>query len=191
MARINLLPWREAQRKKSQITFLLSLAGSLLSTVLIVTLVNIYISNLKDYQTRRNQLIQQQILVFDQKIQEIKDIEQKKAKLLTKINVIQGLQASRPEVVHLFTELAKVTPEGVYLTKFNQAAEKLSFDGKAESNARVSAFMQAIDSSLWLNSAGFGVIKGQGKTAGAMNDFSMIAKLGKKPESVSQPGAAQ
>lgn len=191
MARINLLPWREAQRKKSQITFLLSLAGSLLSTVLIVTLVNIYISNLKDYQTRRNQLIQQQILVFDQKIQEIKDIEQKKAKLLTKINVIQGLQASRPEVVHLFTELAKVTPEGVYLTKFNQAAEKLSFDGKAESNARVSAFMQAIDGSLWLNSAGLGVIKGQGKTAGAMNDFSMIAKLGKKPESVSQPGAAQ
>jgi type IV pilus assembly protein PilN len=125
-------------------------------------------------------VLKNEIAVLDKKIAEIKDIEQKKNKLLTKIDVIQKLQESRPEIVHLFDELAKTTPEGVYLTKFVQLDATLTVDGKAESNARVSAFMRAIDNSPWLNSPVLGVIKGQGKNNGEMNDFSLTAKQGKK-----------
>jgi len=190
MAKINLLPWREELRKKKQQDFLASIGAGVLMTALVLLLVYLHIEGLKDYQGRRNKLIKDEIAILDKKIDEIKDIEEKKNKLLTKIDVIQKLQESRPEVVHLFEELAKTTPDGVYLTKFIQVGTNLTVDGKAESNARVSAFMRAIDSSLWLHSPVLGVIKGQGKNSGAMNDFSMTAKQGKKTDK-NQTGAKQ
>jgi type IV pilus assembly protein PilN len=180
MAKINLLPWREELRKKKQQDFLAAIGAGVLVTILILTLVYMYIEGMKEYQTRRNKILKDEIAILDKRIEEIKDIEEKKNRLLTKIEVIQKLQESRPEIVHLFDELAKTTPEGVYLTKFAQLGQTLTVDGKAESNARVSAFMRAIDNSPWLNSSKLGVIKGQGKNNGEMNDFSMTAKLGKK-----------
>lgn len=182
MAKINLLPWREELRKKKQQDFLASIGAGVLMTALVLLLVYLHIEGMKDYQGRRNKLIKDEIAILDKKIDEIKDIEEKKNKLLTKIDVIQKLQESRPEIVHLFEELAKTTPDGVYLTKFAQVGANLTVDGKAESNARVSAFMRAIDNSLWLHSPVLGVIKGQGKNNGAMNDFSMTAKQGKKTD---------
>lgn len=189
MVRINLLPWREELRKKRQQEFIAGIGAGVVATCLILVIVYMYIEGLKEYQSQRNSMLQNEIAILDKKIQEIKDIEDKKNKLLTKIGVIQKLQESRPEVVHLFDELAKTTPEGVYLTKFTQIADTLTLEGKAESNARVSAFMRAIDSSPWLNSAVLGVIKGTGKSSGEMNDFSMTAKQGKKPVDTTQAGA--
>jgi len=89
--------------------------------------------------------------------------------------LIQQLQESRPEIVHLFYELAKITPDGVFLTKLSQSGKTLSFSGKAQSNARVSAYMRAIDKSPWLHSPKLKVIKGQGNKRGGLNDFSMTA----------------
>lgn len=190
MAKINLLPWRDDLRAKQQQDFVASIGAAVLVTCLVLLLVYMYVEGLKEYQTSRNQLLKNEIAVLDKKIAEIKDIEQKKNRLLTKIDVIQKLQESRPEIVHLFDELAKSTPEGVYLTKFVQVDANLTMDGKAESNARVSAFMRAIDSSLWLNSPNLSVIKGQGKNNDEMNDFSLKAKLGKNADS-DQAGAAR
>lgn len=180
MARINLLPWREELRKKKQQDFVAGIGAGILATILILALVYLYIEGMKEYQTRRNQMLKDEIAVLDKKIAEIKEIEEKKQRLLTKIDVIQKLQESRPEIVHLFDELAKVAPEGVYLTKFTQVGATLTMDGKSESNARVSALMRAIDGSEWLNSPVLTVIKGQGKSSGEMNDFSLTAKQGKK-----------
>jgi type IV pilus assembly protein PilN len=182
MAKINLLPWREELRKKKQQDFISGVGLGILLVCLLLIVVYMYIEGLKEFQERRNKMIQDEITILDKRIQEIKDIEEKKNKLLTKIDVIQKLQESRPEVVHLFDELTKITPDGVYITKFTQTGTLLSMDGKAESNARVSAFMRTIDNSPWLNSAVLGVIKGQGKNNLEMNDFSLTAKLGKAAE---------
>lgn len=190
MARINLLPWRDELRKKQQQDFVAGIGAAVLVTGLLLFLVYMYIEGLKEHQGFRNQLLKNEIVVLDKKIAEIKDIEEKKNKLLTKIDVIQKLQESRPEIVRLFDELAKATPEGVYLTKFAQVDTTLTMDGKAESNARVSAFMRAIESSPWLNTPVLGVIKGEGKSNGEMNDFSMTAKQGKKTDK-DQAGAAK
>lgn len=188
MARINLLPWREELRKQKQQDFLGGIGVGILFSIFVLLLVYLHIEGMKEYQGRRNKVVTDEIAVLDKKIEEIKDIEDKKNKLLTKIDVIQQLQESRPEIVHLFDELAKITPEGVYLTKFVQVGTNLTMDGKAESNARVSAFMRAIENSRWLNTPVLGVIKGQGKSNGEMNDFSMIAKQGKKIE-INRTGA--
>lgn len=97
---------------------------------------------------------------------------------MTKIEVIQTLQESRPEIVHLFDELAKTTPEGIFLTKFKQTGKNLNLTGKAQSNARVSAYMRMIEASSWLETPVLQVIKGKGGSATGLNDFSMLAKQG-------------
>jgi len=176
MAKINLLPWREELRKKRQQDFAAGIGAGVLFTSSILLLVYLQIDAMKEHQNYRNQILRDQIAVLDKKIAEIKEIEEKKNKLLTKIDVIQKLQESRPEIVHLFDELPKTTPDGIYLTKFVQVDNNLTIDGKAESNARVSTFMRAIDNSFWLSSAALNVIKGQGKDSETLNDFSLTAK---------------
>lgn len=182
MAKINLLPWREERRKKKQQDFVIGIGAAIVGTVFVLAFVYMYIEGMKEYQNQRNKMLKDEIAVLDRKIREIKDIEDKKNRLLTKIDVIQQLQESRPEIVHLFDELAKVTPEGVHLTKFRQIGSGLMMDGKAESNARVSAFMRAIDRSDWLNVPVLGVIKSQGRNVGVMSDFSLNAKQEKKTD---------
>jgi type IV pilus assembly protein PilN len=191
MVRINLLPWRDELRKKKQKDFVSGIGAGVLVTCFFLVLAYMHIESLKEYQSRRNKMLQDEIVVLDKKIQEIKDIEEKKNKLLTKIDVIQKLQESRPEVVHLFDELSKITPEGVYLTKFTQTGVTLVLEGKAESNARISAYMRAIDNSLWLNSSVLGVIKGQGKNTGEMNEFTLTAKQGKKTQIQAKEGGVK
>lgn len=178
MATINLLPWREELRKQQQNDFVMSIGVAIVVTCIVFFLVYMQIEGMKEYQQRRNQFIQDQIKVVDRKIREIKDIETKKSKLMTKIEVIQTLQESRPEIVHLFDELAKTTPEGIFLTKFKQTGKNLNLTGKAQSNARVSAYMRMIEASSWLETPVLQVIKGKGGSATGLNDFSMLAKQG-------------
>ncbi len=150
MAKINLLPWREEQRKQQQQDFVLGIGAGIFVTCILFALVYLQIERMKEYQAGRNQILKDEIKVVDRKIKEIRDIEAKKRKLLTKIEVIQRLQESRPQIVHLFDELAKSTPQGIYLTKFKQNGNGLVFDGKAQSNARVSAYMRGVEASDWL-----------------------------------------
>jgi type IV pilus assembly protein PilN len=181
MTKINLLPWREELRRQKKQDFINVIVLSVLVTIAVLGMVHLYIEGLKEYQERRNKMLQDEIALLDKKIQEIKDIEEKKAKLLAKIDVIQRLQESRPEIVHLFDEIARTTPEGVFLTKFTQTASDLTFDGKSQSNARVSAFMRAIDVSPWLQIPKLDVIQSKDKTnSEQLSDFTMRAKQGKQ-----------
>lgn len=180
MAKINLLPWREELRQQKQQEFLTGVGLAALLTAAILLAVHMHIESLKTYQNSRNTLLNSEIAVLDKKIKEINDIETKKSKLLTKIDVIQKLQESRPQIVHLFDELPKSTPEGIYLTKFKQAGDKLTMIGMAQSNARVSAYMRAIEASPWLEQPKLSIIKSRGKRNSIhMQDFTMLAKQGK------------
>lgn len=180
MAKINLLPWREELRKQKKQDFGKGILLSLLVTGGILLFVHMHINGLLEYQTSRNKMLQDEIAVLDQKIAEIKDIEEKKERLLKKIEVIQQLQESRPQIVHLFDEIPRVTPDGVYLTNLSQAGTSLTLVGKAESNARVSAFMRSIENSPWLDIPKLDVIQGSGNSkSGQLNDFTLFATQGK------------
>jgi len=185
MAKINLLPWREELRAQKKQDFITAIGVAVLFTAVIFAGVHMYIDGLKAYQEQRNKIIQDEIAVLDIKIAKIKTIEEQKSKLLTKIELIQKLQESRPQIVHLFDELPRVTPDGVFLTKFTQMGEALTFEGKSQSNARVSAFMRAIEASVWLKIPKLDVIHTGGKVnseskvnSEQLSDFVMHANQG-------------
>lgn len=189
MARINLLPWREELRKQYWRDFAISIGVSVVLTLVILGGVHIYIESLKEYQNGRNRRIQDQITILNKKLKEIKDIEEKKNKLLAKIDVIQRLQLSRPQIVHLFDELARTAPEGIYLTTFKQSANKLTMNGMSQSNARVSAYMRSIEASPWIQNPHLNIIKAGGSSkSGHSNSFKMLATQGEKKKKETDGG---
>ena len=186
MTKINLLPWREDLRKKKQKDFINAGVLVALIGILSVVLAHSYIEQLKIYQNQRNQLLQNEITLLDKKIVEIKDIEAKKKQLQTKIKLIEQLQESRHQAVHLLDEISKIMPEGVFLTKLTQSGHELTFEGKSESNAQISALMRAIEASLWLQKPTLLVIKLPDKTPNnkigteSLSDFNLHALQGKQ-----------
>jgi len=173
MARINLLPWRENLRKQRQREFGAMIVGALFFTLLLGFYVHLHISGMIDHQKARNGFLKKEIAEMDRKIKEIKDLENTKAKLLARINVIQQLQGSRPEVVHLFDELVTRTPEGSYLTDVTQKSRGVTINGRAQSNARVSSYMRNIDISEWLHAPSLQVIENKDKTGTGFSHFTL------------------
>lgn len=159
MAKINLLPWRAELRKQQQKDFLTAIAFGLVLTLAILFFVHSHINSLIAYQNQRNQFLQNEISLLDQKIKEIQELESKRKRLIAKMDVIQKLQASRPEIVHLFDEIARTIPEGVFLSDITQVDKTLTVNGIAQSNARVSAYMRRLESSAWLKEPALTVIE--------------------------------
>lgn len=183
MAKINLLPWREELRKQRQQNFLLAILGSAGFALVIMLLVHSHIEELIEQQNRRNQYLETEIAALDKKIKEIEDLEDQKHKFIAKMEVIQELQGSRPEIVHLFEEVATTTPDGVYLTEMNQAGPTLTFDGAAQSNARVSAYMRNLEASPWLADPVLTIIETKGSTnQGRVSHFKLSVQQKKQDQ---------
>ncbi len=161
MAKINLLPWREELRKQKQREFAIMGGGAVVIAGLIVLLAHLHVSGLIDNQNQRNGYLEQEIATLDKRIGEIKKLEKLKADLLARMNVIQELQRSRPESVHLMDELVRTLPDGVHLENFTQKDKSLTMKGVAQSNARVSDYMRSIDASEWLADPRLDLIKTQ------------------------------
>lgn len=150
MPRINLLPWREAERQERQRDFMVAIAGAFVAGVVVAGLANfIYVGRI-DYQLERNERLEAEIVELDKSITEINGLERQKERLLARMEIIERLQSSRPEIVHLFDELTRQIPEGVYLTAMKQSGSSVEMTGIAQSSTRVSALMRQIDASDWL-----------------------------------------
>ncbi|PCI23276.1 MAG: pilus assembly protein PilN [Piscirickettsiaceae bacterium] len=162
MAKINLLPWREDLRQQRQNDFLVMLGIGLAAASVLMIMVHVTYNGMTENQNNRNQYLQREIVVFDKKIKEIKALGKTKRQLISRMEVIQRLQSSRPEIVHMFDQLAKTVPEGVYLTKFSQQGKSLNISGNAQSNTRVSAYMRSLEKSPWLKGADLNIIKAKG-----------------------------
>jgi type IV pilus assembly protein PilN len=159
MPRINLLPWRDAQRKERKLKFMVAMGGAVVCAFLVMGGVYLLYSAMIDAQDARNALLTQQIKVLDRQIEEINDLEQTKLQFIARMQIIEKLQRSRPEIVHLFDQIVKTLPDGVYLTDITQTGDHLKFTGVAQSSTRVSAFMRNIDSSQWMKNPTLEVIQ--------------------------------
>ena len=173
MACINLLPWREDLRKERQREFITALAGAAVLAGLVVLLVHMRVNGMIGYQNDRNQYLQQQTTRLDGRIHKIKDLESTKAKLLARMEIIQRLQHSRPEVVHLFQEMVTTLPHGVYLKGIVQNGDGLKIRGVAQSNARVSEYMRRLDATRWLTNPRLDVIRTHAAADGRVSDFTL------------------
>ena len=176
MAKINLLPWREELRKQKQQEFAFMSAGAGIIAGLIVLLAHFHVDGMINNQTERNTFLENEIDILDQRIGRIKELEKMKADLLARMNVIQELQRSRPESVHLMDEMVRTLPDGVYLSKFTQKDKDLSMGGVAQSNARVSDYMRNIDSSNWLADPRLNQIKTTESNRRRLANFQMQGK---------------
>ncbi len=174
MPRINLLPWREAERKRKRQEFFLSV-GAAIATAALVTLVGRWqMTAAIDHQADRNEILSQEIAELDKQIQEILGLENQKRRLLARMEIIETLQRSRPEIVHVFDEIVRVLPEGVYLTYLKQTGTRFEIRGIAQSSTRVSAFMRNIDGSEWLADPALRIVETKGRDAGGA-EFTLFA----------------
>jgi type IV pilus assembly protein PilN len=150
MPRINLLPWRDADRKQKRQEFMVGMAGAVIIALLLGLLAKFQLDASIDHQNGRNLLIKEQIVDVDKQITEILGLEAQKQRLLARMEVIEQLQRSRPGVVHLFDQLVRTIPDGVYFTAIKQTGGKVQLNGVAQSQTRVSALMRNIEASEWL-----------------------------------------
>jgi type IV pilus assembly protein PilN len=163
MARINLLPWRAERRKQRQREFFGMLGLAAIAAVLVSWLIISYYGGQIEGQNARNAYLQNQIQQVDAQIKEIEALDQKRAKLLARKEVIEQLQAGRSQMVHLFDELVRTIPDGVRLTSIQQAGSQLTLEGRAQSNARVSSYMRNIEASGWMTNPEPVIIEAKGE----------------------------
>lgn len=175
MPRINLLPWRDEQRKRRKMEFMVSLGAAVLGALASAGAVYVFYDSLIGGQEARNTRLRTEISELDRQIEKIDNLESQKQKFIARMQIIEKLQRSRPEVVHLFDEVARTIPEGAYLTGIKQTGIKLKFDGVAQSSTRVSSFMRNIDASLWLKNPELEVIETKGGQALGAN-FTLTAE---------------
>ena len=175
MPRINLLPWREAQRKERKLKFMGAMGGAVACALLATGGAYVIYNGMIDAQDARNELLTQQIKVLDRQIEEINNLEQTKRQFIARMQIIEKLQRSRPQIVHLFDQIVKTLPDGVYLTGVTETGDHIKFTGVAQSSTRVSAFMRNIDSSQWMKDPTLEVI--QSSSGGAFgSSFTLDAE---------------
>lgn len=149
MTRVNLLDWRAERRelRKQQFFTMLVIAVMAAGTLLAGGVFTM--DRAIDDQNGRNDYLKAEIAEADRKITEIQELEKVKSSLLARMRIIEELQASRSATVHFFEELVTTLPEGVNLSSVKQTGNKVTMEGVAESNGRVSTYMKNLDASEW------------------------------------------
>jgi type IV pilus assembly protein PilN len=150
MPRINLLPWREQLRRERKLAFFVSLGVVAGVAAVAAFAAYLLLGSLIDSQEQRNERLRSQIRVLDKQIEEINDLESQKQRFISRMQIIEKLQRSRPEVVHLFDEMVKAMPDGTYLTSIKETGTKIKLEGVAQSSTRVSTLMRNVAASQWL-----------------------------------------
>jgi type IV pilus assembly protein PilN len=174
MPRINLLPWREDERKERKVAFTVALGVSALAACAATFAIYLMYGSMIDAQEARNTQLRTEIKKLDKQIEEINELETSKQRFIARMDIIEKLQRSRPEIVHVFDEIVRTLPDGVYLTGVKQTERKFKFDGVAQSSTRVSSFMRNIDGSEWLRNPELEVVKTT-KDKGPGSNFTLYA----------------
>ena len=159
MARVNLLPWREEQRVQHKTEYLTIVGVCAVIALLVWGVVHWHFNERIDYQKSRNEFLQAEILTLDKKIQQIRELEKEKERLLARMKAIETLQTSRPIIVHIFDALVDSLPVGVYLKEISQTGPRITIKGLAQSNARVSNYMRNVEKSDWLKNPNLNIIQ--------------------------------
>lgn len=189
MIRINLLPHREIARAARRRQFNTLLALSVAAGVVIVVLGHSLIAARQSAQEERNAFLQKEIAKLDVQIGEIKKIREQTQALLERKQVVETLQSNRTEVVHLFDQMIRLLPEGLYLKSFKQVGNVITISGYTQSSARVSTLMRNLDASPWFESTNLVEIKAAMVNNLRANEFVLTVKqTGQQPENAEEKG---
>lgn len=176
MIRINLLPHRELARAARRRQFNMLLGIAVAAGVVAVILGHSLIAAQQSSQDARNVYLDQEIAKLDVQIGEIKKIREQTQALLERKQVVETLQSNRTEVVHLFDQMIRLLPEGLYLKSFKQAGDVVTLSGYTQSSARVSTLMRNLDGSPWFESTSLVEIKAATVNNLRANEFVLTVK---------------
>lgn len=182
MIRINLLPHRAEKRRARQVQFVALAVISVALGALLVGFVHVAITTQISYQERRNGYLQQEIAVLNKQIDEIKKLREQTQSLLVRKDAVEKLQSDRSDVVHLLDQMLRILPEGIYLKTLKQAGNKISLAGYAQSNARISTLMRAVEDSPWLDSPSLVEIRASSAGGARVSEFTLRFNLTKTKE---------
>ena len=178
MIRINLLPHRELKRKQQQKEFFFMLGSVVGLGVAIWFAVHTYLGGQLEEQQGRNGYLELEIVALDKQIEEIKKLKEQTAALLQRKKVVESLQANRAETVHLLDQLVRQLPDGIYLKGIAQKGDRVTVNGFAQSNARVSTFMRNLESSAYLEKPSLIEIKAVTTDRNArLSEFTLAVSL--------------
>lgn len=176
MANINLLPWRDAQRQQRNRETLIMCAAMWLVACMVVFGAKMFMDARINHQSDRNAFIQGEINKLSKVIKEIETLKGKRDALLARMDVIQNLQKNRSQIVHVFDDLAKKLPKGVFYSSISKTDKNFNIEGNAQSNGRVSALMRSLDSSDWFDNATLSVVDVVDQEGVSVSRFNMIVK---------------
>lgn len=191
MIRVNLLPHRAEKRRARQLQFIILSAISLVLGAVVVGFVHVAISTQISYQERRNAYLNQEIAVLDKQIEEIKKLREQTQSLLARKTVVENLQSTRSDVVHLLDQLLRILPDGVYLKSVKQTGYRISMVGYAQSSARVSTLMRSIEDSPWLDSPQLIEVHATNIGGTRLSEFSLNFNLTKQAAPAAAPAPAK
>ncbi|HBH36063.1 MAG TPA: pilus assembly protein PilN [Gammaproteobacteria bacterium] len=174
MAKINLVPWREERNKRRQKEMLSMLAMTAAVTLVLGIVWHMFHQYRIDMQMERNQFLRAEIAIVDQKIKEIKRLDELREKLEVRMDLIRSLQTSRPESVHLMDENAFIMPDGVRDVSLVQTGSKIELKGLAQSNAQISGLMHNVEKSAWLQKPALQLINREKKGKQGLSQFTLV-----------------
>lgn len=178
MTRINLLPWREERRQELKRQFFVILFGVALIGAGVVYLVDMNIQGQIDNQRKRNSFITGETSKLDAQIKEIEELKKKRERLVERMNVIQDLQGNRPVIVHVFDQLAKTIPDGVFYSSVKSSGASYTIDGMAEANNRVSNLMRNLSTSHMFKDPSLSKVSAEERNDEVWSRFSLTVKQG-------------
>lgn len=146
MILINLLPHREAARKRRREAFYASLGASAVAGLLVAGGIYLWYATQISGQQTRNQILASEIQRLDGQIKDIAKLQEEIAALRARQQAVEDLQADRNMPVHLLNELVKQLPDGVYVTNLKQTSNNVAISGVAQSNERVSELLRNLGS---------------------------------------------
>jgi type IV pilus assembly protein PilN len=177
MPRINLLPWREQERKVRRREFMVAAGGAVIASIVLLGVGKLLYAGWTEAQIEKNNLLKKEIVKLDAQIADIQDLENRKQRLVARMEIIEKLQRKRPEIVHLFDEIVKTVPEGIYLTAIKQTGNKLEIHGIAQSSTRVSTFMRNIDGSVWMDNPVLQVVESSKDSPTGGSNFTLTSDV--------------
>ena len=176
MTKINLLPWREERRQELKRQFFVILFGVALIGAGCVYLVEMAVQTQIENQRNRNDFIVSETKKLDAKIKEIEELKKKRERLVERMNVIQDLQGNRPVIVHVFDQLAKTVPDGVFYQSIKASGDNLTIEGMAEANNRVSNLMRNLNSSPMFAEPSLSTVKTEERDGEDWSRFTLTVK---------------
>lgn len=197
MILINLLPHREAARKRRKEVFQMVMFGALLIGLLIAAGIYAWFQWRIESQQARNTFLQSEIAELNKQIKDVEGLEAEIAALRARQTAVEDLQADRNMPVHLLSDLTQLLPEGVYLTSLKQNGLVVEIKGSAQSNERVSEVLRNLSSgSPWITKPVLkeivaGTVEVAPKDMRKVVNFSMTFTLVRSAQAAKQQNAEQ